>query len=325
MVEVRRLPGAIGGPAQLIGLWKTLWEKFHWHANEFGVRRPSLLERLGLPFTVVDVFSTPGDTLLTGIVCRELKKKHPRLRINCMTRNPDLLELDPNIDTVNGPETFFTFQFTYLDLIHAKTASINVLKPSMAKLGIQRYEYRAEVHLNPLELSAGRERLKGLQRPIISINTISREKVKTWPLDYWCKTVEELQGWASLVQLGDGREPEINGALRLAGTLTMRESMSVLAHADLHIGPDSFLMHAANGVNVPAIIIFGGSRPPASLGYPRNVNLAVEIDCAPCWIHDSSGGHCPYGIKCMDMITPETVVQAAKSKLRATSPVNGTV
>jgi ADP-heptose:LPS heptosyltransferase len=325
MVEVCRLPGAIGGTTQLIGPWRTFWEKFHWHANEFGVRRPAILEHLGLPLTVVDVFSTPGDTLLTSTVCRELKKRYPRLRLNCVTRNPSLLELDPHIDTVNGPETFFAFRFTYLDLIHAKTASTNVLKPTMTKLGIASYEYRADVHLSSRELSAGLERVKGLQRPIVSINTISRERVKTWPVNYWRKTVEQLQDWASLVQLGDGKEPEIDGVLRLAGTLTMRESMSVLAHTDLHIGPDSFLMHAANGVNVPAIIIFGGSRPPACLGYARNINLAAEIDCAPCWIHDSSGGQCPYGIKCMDMITPETVVQAAKSKLRATSPVTGTV
>jgi ADP-heptose:LPS heptosyltransferase len=297
--------------------WKELWEKIHWHANEFLIQHPAILAHLGISFTVVDAFGSPGDTLLTGTVCRELKKKHPHLKLNCVTPNPSLLELDPNIHSLNGPRTFWFIQFWYLELIHNKDAVTNVLKPVMTKLGIRDYEYRAQVYLSTRELDAARQRLDGLRRPIVTINTTSREKVKTWPLNHWRKTVEHLHGLASVVQLGDNRELEIDGVLRLAGTLTMRESMAVLAQADLHVGPDSFLMHAANGVNVPAIIIYGGSRPPGCLGYADNINLAVQIECGPCWIHDSRGGECPYGVKCMGMITPEMVIEAVESKLEA--------
>ncbi len=78
-------------------------------------------------------------------------------------------------------------------------------------------------------------------------------------------------------------------------------------------------MHAANGVDVPSVIIYGGSRPPGCLGYAENVNLYVDIECAPCWLHDSHGDKCPFAVKCMPMITPEMVLAAVKTKLEASS------
>jgi len=304
---------AVGARVQ--SLLRSLREKLRWHVNEFLIRRPALLARMGWTLTVVDAFGSPGDTLLTATVCRELKKRHPKLRLNCVTPNPSLLVLDPNIDSLNERRTLGRLRFWYLELLERKDSATNVLKSTMDVVGIRQYDYRAQVYLSSSELESARQRLEGLRRPIITINVASREKVKGWPLDNWRKLVGEISDGASVVQIGDDREPLLSGVMRLAGTLSMRESMAVLAQADLHIGPDSFLMHAANGVNTPAVIIYGGSRPPGCLGYAQNVNLAVQIECSPCWIHDSKGGKCPHDIKCMDMITPEKVLEAVESKL----------
>ena len=59
---------------------------------------------LGRTFTVVDAFGSPGDSILTATVCRNLKRKFPRLRINCVTPNAGLLKHDPNIAEFNGPQ-----------------------------------------------------------------------------------------------------------------------------------------------------------------------------------------------------------------------------
>ena len=91
--------------------------------------------------------------------------------------------------------------------------------------------------------------------------------------------------------------------------------MAVLAQSRLHIGPVSFLMHAANGLNVPAVIIYGGRETPANSGYAENENLYTAIECSPCWIHDSRGQVCPRHIECMERITPEEVLAAVKRKL----------
>jgi ADP-heptose:LPS heptosyltransferase len=297
----------------------TLRDKFHWQANTFFLRRLAVLNFFGATLTVQDVFGTPGDTILTGIICHEIKKRYPRLKINCVTPNPSLLTHDPNIDTLDQPLGFWTLRFDYLKLLVDKARTTNVLQPTMERLGISDYDYRARVFLTDDELKAGRQLVAGLRRPIITINAMSREMVKVWPLENWQALVPQLGRFADLVQLGDAREPALDGVLRLAGKLSMRESMAVLAQAQLHIGPDSFLMHAANGVNVPSVIIYGGSRPPACLGYPGNTNLYVDIECSPCWLHDSHGDKCPYAVKCMPMITPAAVLAAVQEKLGETS------
>jgi ADP-heptose:LPS heptosyltransferase len=69
-------------------------------------------------------------------------------------------------------------------------------------------------------------------------------------------------------------------------------------------------MHGANGLDVPSVIIFGGSRPPDMLGYAANINLFEAMPCGPCWLQSSQGQRCDYGIACMDRITPDRVLAA---------------
>ena len=315
MAAVCGIPGAERERTPVNSIIKRLWKKIHWHANEFLIRRPGLLARIGIPLTVVDAFGTPGDTLLTAIVCRELKRHHPRLKINCVTPNPSLLKLDPNINRLNGPKTFCAIQFWYLGIIHAKDAVTNVLKPTMDTLGIRDYQYRAQVYLSPQELEAGKRRVASLGQPIVTINAMSREVVKVWPQEFWLALIRQLSGFATIVQLGDEKEPVLPDVLRLAGTLSMRESMSILSQASLHIGSVSFLMHAASGLGIPSIIIFGGRETPQNSGYADNQNLYTPMECSPCWLHDSRGDRCPYDIKCMSMITPDQVWEAIERRL----------
>ncbi len=294
-------------------LWAIARYKIAWHLNALLVRRLWLLNGLGAQLTVVDQFGTPGDTLLTATICRHIKIRFPRLRINCVTRNPSLLETDPHISALNGPDSLFRLTFFYQ---RPDGPPFNILKPTLEHVGIRQYDYRARVYLRPEELAQGAGRLSELPQPIITFNAMSRERVKIWPEDYWRTLLRNLGQLGSLVQLGDNREPQFEGVTRFAGSLTMRESMAVLAHARLHLGPDSFLMHAANGLDVRSIIIFGGSRLPASLGYPQNINLETQIECSGCWIDISNGQTCPYDIKCMRLISPETVYRQAAGVLK---------
>jgi ADP-heptose:LPS heptosyltransferase len=296
-------------------LFAVLRRKLRWHGNEFLIRRPQLLNFLGLAITVEDVFGTPGDTLLCGIICRELKRHYPRVRINCITPNPSLLDHDPDIEWLNAAPTFCSIKFWYLGLVERRDRVTNVLKPTLDTLGIHSYLYQSRIYLTREEIGHAKSMVAHLRQPIVSVNVMSRQKVKVWPVQNWRTVIAQLARIATVVQLGDDTEPELEGAIRLAGKLSLRESAAVLSQAQLHIGPDSFLMHAANGVGVPAVIIYGGSRPPGCLGYPANINLSVNIECSPCWLHDSRGDCCPYEIKCMQMITPEAVFAAVEEKL----------
>jgi ADP-heptose:LPS heptosyltransferase len=287
--------------------------KIRWQVNTRLVRRPSVLNVAGARLTVVDAFGTPGDTLLTAIVCRHLRQWYPRLRINCLTPNPDLLRHDPNIDTLNEPETYFSVWSWYPDLVARREGSTNVLKETFGRLGLAHrdYEYRARVYLTDAERARGWMQLAHPSKPVLTFHTRSREEVKDWPPSRWKEALAQLGKRFHLVQLGDDREPVLEGVQRLVG-LSMRESLGVLAHARIHIGADSFLMHAANGLDVRSVIIFGGSRPPGMLGYAANINLFEPMPCGPCWLQSSQGQRCEYGVACMDKISPAAVIAAVE-------------
>ncbi len=278
-----------------------------WHVNDWFTRRPWLLHWLGARLTVFDAFGAPGDTLLTAIVCRHLHERHPRIRINCLTPNPELLLHDPNIETLNARESWFCLWHWYLGLVEKKDGCVNVLRPTFDHLGFGPCAYRAKVFLSDLEIAGARARLGATAKPVLAFNTRSKEAVKNWPVESWNDLLERLRAEFDLMHLGDATEPHFAGVRRFAGLLSLRESMALLACARLHVGPDSFLMHAANGLDVPSVIIFGGSRTPANLGYDGNVNLFVEMPCGPCWIHASRGERCEHDLACLKKISVEEV------------------
>jgi ADP-heptose:LPS heptosyltransferase len=297
----------------------SLKSRIHWHLNAWMQRRLRLLDAAHGWLSVLDSFGAPGDTLLAATVCRILKQHFPMLRLNLITQWPDLVRLDPCLDAVNAPETFFTLRFWYLETVTRKEASANVLLETLSKVGITCYEYRSRVHLSPEESQVAAERLaecETIQRPRLAFHTLSKEKVKNWPLASWGALLERLRRDFTLVHLGDDREPVFPGVVRFAGSLSMRESMAVLSHCHVFIGPVSFLMHAANGLDIPSVILYGGRETPANSGYAENINLYVPMPCGPCWLHDSRGDVCPFDIECMKRISVNDVEIAVRRQLQ---------
>ena len=97
-----------------------LWSKYRWFRNS---RLPSLLPSLNKRkrwLTVVDRLGAPGDALITANAIRCIKENYPKLRINCITPNPELIRLDPHIDSINQPESFYSFDSSYWELIVRK-------------------------------------------------------------------------------------------------------------------------------------------------------------------------------------------------------------
>jgi len=296
-----------------------LGSNLRWHLNEWILRRLWVINASHGWLSVLDSFAAPGDTLLATTVCRTLKQHFPRLRLNLITQWPDLVRLDPCLDAVNATETYFTLRFWYLETVTRKEVSTNVLMETLSKVGITRYNYHCRVHLDATERQAARARLadeSAIGRPILAFNTLSKEKVKNWPQASWTVLLQRLSEDFTLIHLGDDREPVFKFVVRFAGQLSMRESMAVLSHCKAFVGPDSFLMHAANGLDIPSVILFGGARPSACLGYSGNINLYMPMPCSPCWLHDSRGDVCPHDIECMRRISIDKVEEACRRLLR---------
>ena len=150
----------------------------------------------------------------------------------------------------------------------------------------------------------------------MAICTKSKEPVKNWSERNWLELIQKLKTKFSIIHLGDDKEPTFKDNHRYAGKLSMRESrIAILSHASYFIGPDSLLMHVANGLNIPSVIIFGGSRPAKCFGYDDNINLISAPECSPCWIHDGYDA-CNYSLKCLNQISVTTVLQSVDSLLK---------
>ena len=284
-----------------------LWSKLRWFQNSrLRFLLPSLnKEKKGL--TVIDRLGAPGDALITANVIRCIKENYPNLKINCITPHPELIRLDPHIDTINQPETFYSFDSTYWELIVRKEKNQNIIEHNMQRLGIDKYNYKAAYYLSEEEKEWAKQETSEFDKSILAICTKSKEPVKNWPQDNWLELIENLESKFSIIQLGDDKEPFFEGTHRYAGKLSMRQSAALLSRASYFIGPDSLLMHIANGLNIPSTIIFGGSRPVNCFGYSGNINMDYTPECSPCWIHEGYET-CDNDYKCLRSISVSQVL-----------------
>jgi len=286
--------------------------KYRWFHNS---RLPSNLLSLNNRkkwLTVIDRLGAPGDALITANVIRCIKKTYPKLKVNCITPHPELIRLDPDIDSINQPETFYSFDSTYWELIVRKEKSQNIIEHNMLRLGIDKYEYKAAFYLSDEEKEWAKLETNQFDKPIIAICTKSKEPVKNWTEANWSELIQNLKAKFSIIQLGDDKEPIFDGVLRYASKLSIRESAALLSLALYFVGPDSLLMHVANGLNIPSSIIFGGSRPVSCFGYTNNVNLGSTLECSPCWIHHGYD-KCQHDLKCLNQISVSQVLKSMNS------------
>ena len=237
------------------------------------------------------------------------------MKINCITPHPELIRLDPNIDSINRPETFYSFDSSYWELIVRKEKIQNIIEHNMLRLGIDKYDYKAAYYLSEEEKEWAKQETNQFEKPILAICTKSKEPVKNWPEANWSKLIQNVKASFSIIQLGDDREPIYEGTHRYAGKLSMRESAAILSKARYFIGPDCLLMHIANGLDIPSSIIFGGSRPVGCFGYSENVNLKSAPECSPCWIHQGYES-CGHDFMCMTAISVEEVIAPLIPSLR---------
>ena len=284
-----------------------LWSKYRWFQNSCLKSLLFSLNKKRKWLTVIDRLGAPGDALITANVIRCIKENYPNLRINCITPHPDLIRLDPHIDTINQPETFYSFDSTYWELINRKEKNQNIIEHNMLRLGIDKYDYKAAFYLSEEEKVWAKKKTSQFDKPILVICTKSKEPVKNWPEANWLDLIQNLKAKFSIIQLGDGREPTFKCVHRYAGKLSMRESAAILSKAKYFIGPDSLLMHIANGLNIPSTIIFGGSRPVGCFGYQKNMNLNSAPACSPCWIHEGYE-ECQNDLICMNEISTSFVL-----------------
>jgi len=112
-----------------------------------------------------------------------------------------------------------------------------------------------------------------------------------------------------IVQIGSPRDPLLKGVIDLrAIAFPIRTCATVIKKSLTGVFLEGGLMHLANAVGKPSIIIFGGALMPETTGYDCHINIATTIECGPCFTSDRRVSTCSH-MNCMKPITPKFVFE----------------
>jgi ADP-heptose:LPS heptosyltransferase len=161
---------------------------------------------------------------------------------------------------------------------------------------------------------------------IICIGLNSSTPNRDWPFEYAKElTAQFIHDGYKVVWLSDKPdfnrkdENEINdleGVANLAGQISIRQSMAILALSNLYIGPNSALMVISTALEIPTVGLFGAFSPKTRTKfYEKFTAVSGKYKCAPCGEHWTE---CPEGhpAACMKNLAPTYVYAAAIELLR---------
>lgn len=143
---------------------------------------------------------------------------------------------------------------------------------------------------------------------------------KRWPEERFLDLARRLAARGRpLLWLGGTAEAELcerlaracPGSLSVAGLLSLRETLALLAGCRLVVSNDSGAMHLAQAAGAPTVGIFG-STDPAWTG-PVGAGAEVvrrPVPCAPCF-----RPRCPYALECLEGIEVDEVERAVARAL----------
>jgi ADP-heptose:LPS heptosyltransferase len=211
--------------------------------------------------------------------------------------------------------------------LHELDKGIRLLRDAGLDGALRRQDVRSVINLGTFE----KEKAHQLVEPFaasegwtrVAICPGARFKQKDWGEEKFVELIRELAAHRLVVfLLGDAsdkarceemcrRKCPVDSAVptivSLAGKLTVRESIAVIAECDVCVGNDTFGLHAAIVVNTPSVVIMGGGdfgrwNPWGDPLRHRMVN--VPMDCYGC------GWKCIYPEhRCIQSITVEKVAR----------------
>lgn len=158
----------------------------------------------------------------------------------------------------------------------------HVIRQICGAYGFDDVDLRCELYLTDAEREFGR-RFWG--EIVIDPHTKDQYTVnKRYPFEKWQRVVDGLKksGITKIVQVGQQTDQVLAGVYDMTGKTTFREAAAIIEQADLFIGPEGGLMHAANAVGTKSVIIITGFLHPTMTCYPENKNIWIGEKHGPC-------------------------------------------
>lgn len=255
-----------------------------------------------------------GDVLACTPGLRALKAANPAGRIVFYTDCQALVRGLPYIDEVHAFDDRPPGASIYLDYLNLVPSPVHLARLFGDRMGVDVTDARPDCIVDEALVARFRQDWSHLPRPwVVALRRASRfTPNKDWPDASWDTLTAAIAGWGSVIEIGL-REPgaparSSPNTLDLRGDTTLPELVALMKAADLHVGPVSGPMHVAAAVRTPAVVVIGGYEHPDNAHYDGNTEFYTALPCAPCWLRDP----CPFELKCLHAIRPETVEAALR-------------
>jgi ADP-heptose:LPS heptosyltransferase len=249
-----------------------------------------------------------GDNLLLTCLAREIKRADPGRRVLVETAWPDLFLHNPHVDAV------FTRKVSprYLKIRYrVDPGTREHLIDQMIRqipFPVASWERTVDLYLPPDALAA---KVPDLPPRFIAVNPAGKgghsANRKEWGIENFAALRARLAGTA-FVQIGDRSTPLLPGTVDHRGRPVL-ESAYIISRSLTGVFLEGGMMHLADGVRKPSVIVYGGMIRPEVSGYPRHENVFTTPECGPCFTSDTAMTACDSMI-CMKEIGVDRVLDA---------------
>lgn len=308
-----------------------------------------IILRTGRRPVIFSRFAGLGDVICTFPAALALKKRHPQAAFiyNCAASFACLPAMGGVTERVTHLQPIGLVGHWYRALLagyHEFGSDDDHPLADQKELCITSYARRQGVavrgehpplKIDPAVLARAKATLGKISAgPLILIHAGPTWPVKQWPDASWAGLVSALKsrGFENIFQLGVGAGSYANlgaadaggvvGAASLVGKLSLEESLALISAADLFVGIDSGLLHAATSFRVPAVGIWGATSPQFLFAESESRGFVVStVDCQGCHhrvprLHHTTG--CPHDIRCLKNLGVEAVLRACLKTISAT-------
>lgn len=257
-----------------------------------------------------------GDALWLTALARNFKAKRPNDDMIIVSSHPSLFKNNPDVYGAISSNTLEPTNSEIIDVRLQFNPPIHAIDGYCQQLDIEPpYTRKNFIYLTESEVNFANKIIpRGLA--IIAVQSQAgpwSRGSKDWLKEYYEEVIYHFT-WHSkyrykFLQIGGMSDTRLEGCQDFRGTV--RETAAILKKCIMFLGPISSGMHMASGVDIPALIIFGGRELPDAIALQDHRYLYSKTNCSPCWLVEP----CPFGKLCMKDITPDVVIKTMEEML----------
>ena len=249
-----------------------------------------------------------GDNLLLSCLAREIKRYDPKRYVIVETCWPEFFEQNPAVDAICTIKA--ALWYAKPEYVITPETQEHLIDQMIKQLPLPIRDWERRVDLSYQE-SAVNATLQGIPASYLVVNPSGKQKHsanrKEWGWQNFCELRQQFAAMP-FVQIGDTETPLLPETIDRRGRPIL-ESAHLIKHAIAGIFLEGGMMHVANAVKTPSVIIYGGLIRPEISGYAMHRNLYGAPPCSPCFTSQAAMTDCPT-MACMRMISVEEVAAA---------------